>query len=282
MCASFALMNPTEPADSPSADPYRDPPPPPPVAEKRGGAWAAIAAVLGGVLLKLKPLLLLLKGFKFGKFFLTAFSMFAMIWFEAMRYGWIYGVGFVLLILVHELGHGYAIKKSGLQAGWPVFVPFFGAMITMNGRPQHATTEAYIAIAGPVAGTAASLLCAGYGMMFDSRMALSLAFTGLFLNMFNMVPVVPLDGGRVAKLFSKRAWIIGAVLLVGLFALSRSPALILIGVMSLMNMFQTRQDDQIGATADERVAWAVRYFGLLSFLAAAMFFTQRLLHPQGF
>ena len=271
-------MNTTDRSE-PSADPYRDLPPPPPVEKKQGGVWTAVAAVGGGVLFKLKPILLLLQGLKFSKLFLTAFSMFAMVWFEAMRYGWIFGFGFVMLILVHELGHGYAIKKSGLESGWPVFIPFFGAMITMNGRPQRATTEAYIAIAGPVAGSAASLLCAGYGLAFDSRLALSLGFTGLFLNMFNLVPVVPLDGGRITQLFSKRAWIFGMILLVGLFLLSHSPALILIGVMAMMNMFRQPTEAQIGASPEERVAWAWRYFGLIAFLAASMYFTQRLLHP---
>jgi Zn-dependent protease len=274
-------MNDTD-RETSSADPYRDLPQPPPVEKKQGGVWTAVAAIFGGILLKLKPILLLLQGLKFGKFFLTAFSMFAMIWFEAVRYGWIYGFGFVLLILVHELGHGYAIKKSGLQSGWPVFIPFFGAMITMNGRPQRATTEAYIAFAGPIAGTAASILCAGYGMAFDSRMALSLGFTGLFLNMFNLVPISPLDGGRVAQLFSKKAWIVGIVLLVGLFVLSRSPALILIGVMALMNSFRQPTEAQIAASPEERTTWALRYFGLIAFLAASMYFTQRLLHPDRF
>lgn len=269
-----------DPRSQEPLDPYRSPPPLDEKPKPRG-AWAAIVAGIGAVLLKLKPLLLVFKGLKFGKLFLTSFSMLAMIWFEAMRYGWAYGVGFVLLIFIHEMGHGYAIKKSGMSAGWPVFIPFFGAMITMNGRPQRATTEAYIAYAGPIAGTGASLVVAALGLHFESRLLLSLAFTGFFLNLFNLVPVVPLDGGRISLVFTRKAWIVGGIALVALFLVSHSPQLILIGVFALMNILRGNHVHEIQATPKERIEWAVRYFGLIAFLAASMYFTQRLLHPDG-
>src|SRR4051794_40128362 len=97
--------------------------------------------------------LLLLKGLPFGKLLLTSGTMFASMLVYARRGGWAFAVGFVLLLLIHELGHGYAMRRASIAAGWPIFVPFFGAMISMKGRPEHPRVEADIAYAGPVAGT---------------------------------------------------------------------------------------------------------------------------------
>jgi Zn-dependent protease len=261
----------------------------------RRNPLGAVAATAGVVLLKGKALLGALKLASLGKFALTALSMLAMVWVEAQRSGLWFGVGFVLLILVHELGHGVAIKRAGLDAGWPVFIPFFGAMISLRGRPQNRDVEATIAYAGPLAGTAASLLVAGIGLLTGTRLFLALAYTGFFLNLFNMVPMPPLDGGRVATVFSPRAWILGAVVLGGMFLVTGAPQLALIGLLALTHM---RRGNDLGARravpppglapqADAsaveevpesvRTAWTARYFGLCFFLGAAIFFTQRLL-----
>ncbi len=111
---------------------------------KRKGL-GAIGAVVLAFLAKGKSLLLLLKALPFAKLLLTSGSMLAMVWFEAMRSGWWFAVGFVFSILIHELGHGYAMKRAGVDAGWPVFIPFFGALISMKGLPQDRDTEARIA-----------------------------------------------------------------------------------------------------------------------------------------
>jgi Zn-dependent protease len=226
-------------------------------------------------LLKLKGALGLFKALPFLKLLPTMLSMGAMIWFEAMRSGIWFGVGFVLLILVHELGHGFAIRRNGLEAGWPVFIPFFGAMIALKGNPPSAAVEADIAFAGPVAGTAAALVCAGAALAFDSRLLLALAYTGFFLNLFNLVPFGPLDGGRVAQAFSKRGWIIGAVVLGGLFLVAPSIQLALIAGLGLMHAFSKRKHEEL-PPAEQR-AWMARYFGLCFFLGAALMLSSRLL-----
>lgn len=237
-----------------------------------------IAAVGIGLLAKGKTILGLLKMLPAGKFLLTGLSMLAMVWFEALRSGIWFGVGFVLLILVHELGHGYAIKRAGLQAGWPVFIPFFGAMISMKGMPRDRSQEAYIAYGGPLAGTAAALLVAVLGVLTESRLMFALAYMGFFLNLFNLTPISPLDGGRVAQAFSRRAWIFGAILLGVMFLVTRAPQLLLIGLLALPQLFNRAAPDERDAlpVAQQR-AWAFRYFGLASFLGAAMFATGSLL-----
>jgi Zn-dependent protease len=270
------------PAGPPPAGlPPSDPPPsasPPP---SRRGLWATIGVGLTLALAKLKLLLIPLKALKFGKLLVTAGSMFLMIGFEAMRSGWAFGVGFVLLILIHELGHAQAIRRAGLAAGYPVFIPFFGAMIALRGQPQTPLVEARIALAGPLAGAAASVATAAIYFANHQRLYLALAYSGFFLNLFNLIPVSPLDGGRVAQLFSRRAWIVGIVLLGGMFLLTQTPQLLLIGIMAATQIFRRPPEAVALAAAEvpaaDRMNMAASYFGLAAFLATAAFLAHRLL-----
>jgi len=241
----------------------------------------AIAAVVFALLAKGKSVLLFLKALPAAKLFLTSFSMLAMVWFEAQRSGLWFAVGFVLSILIHELGHGYAMKRAGVQAGWPVFIPFFGAMIAMKGQPQNRDIEARIAYGGPLAGTVAALVAVGLAFAFDSRVAMAVAYTGFFLNLFNLTPFSPLDGGRIAQAFSRRAWIVGALLMVGLFYFTRAPQLMLILVLALPRLFGRGDPDAREALAPGlQRRWAFRYFALAGFLATGIYLSSLILHPH--
>jgi Zn-dependent protease len=260
-----------------STSPILEPAPAAPPPRRSGrGATAAVGAGVLAVLAKLKGGLFLLKGLKFGKLLITMGSMFVMVWFEAVRYGWLFGLGFVLLILVHELGHGVAIKRAGLDAGYPVFIPFFGALISLKGKPRSALVEAEIALAGPIAGTAAALACAGIWFATHGRLWLALAHVGFFLNLFNMTPLPPLDGGRVAKLFSRRAWIVGAIVIGGMFLATQTPQLLLIGLMALFHRPSVPPDLE-EVPAAERRNMAAHYFGLCAFLAAGTWMASQML-----
>lgn len=238
----------------------------------------AIGAALLFLLLKGKSLLVLLKALPAAKFLVTSASMIAMVWFEALRSGVWFGIGFVLMILVHELGHGYAMKQRGVAASWPIFIPFFGAMIAMKSAPRDRDEEAHIAYGGPLAGTAVALLAAFIGLMLDSRLFLALAYTGFFLNLFNLTPISPLDGGRIAQAFSRRAWIIGAVLLGAAFLLTHAPQLLLIALLALPRLFGGEKQAEHEPLAGElQRTWAVRYFGLATFLGVGLYFSGSLL-----
>lgn len=129
--------------------------------------------------------------------------------------------GFVVMILVHELGHVAAMRYYGLNASPPIFIPFMGALINLRQQPQNAKVEAIVGIGGPIAGTIGALACYAVHLVVphDSRtgwLTFALAFAGSLLNLFNLLPVPPLDGGRITAALSPKVWILG---LAGLVAL---------------------------------------------------------------
>jgi Zn-dependent protease len=251
-----------------------------PQRSSRKGVGAAIGGALLVVLAKLKFLLVGLKALKFGKILLSMGSMVVMIWYEAMQGGWLFGVGFVLMLLIHELGHGYEIKRAGLAAGYPVFIPFLGAMIALKEQPRSPLQEARIALAGPIWGAAASVATAALYLATHQRLYLSLAYTGFFLNLFNLTPLGFLDGGRVSRVLSRHAWILGLVIFAGLFIVTQTPQLLLIGILALMNVFQRTPAAPELISPAARAGVAARYLGLCAALAAGAAFSRMLLHAS--
>lgn len=243
----------------------------------RGG----LLAVLVSLLAKGKGLLIGLKALPFAKVLLTGGSMAASVLVYAMNGGVAFAIGLVLMILVHELGHGVAMKRAGVEAGWPVFIPLFGAMIAMKGKPEHPRVEAAIAYGGPLAGTAAALICAAMGLALRSPFFLALSYTGFFLNLFNMAPFGFLDGGRIARVLSRKSWIVGAIIMGGMCLMSPSPQLIMIAAMGAMHAFRRDNSDLQRVTEQDRQAWAFRYFGLCGFLGLAILFTHQLTRAHG-
>ena len=267
-------VSPADSGELPSVRPGAEPP-------RRRGFGGALGVGLVALLVKAKALLVLLKGVKLAKLALTMGSMFVMIWFEAVRYGWAFGVGFVVLLLIHELGHGVAIKRAGLDAGYPLFIPFFGAVISLKGQIRSPIVEADIALAGPIAGAGASVACVALYFSTHGRLWLALAHTGFFLNLFNMTPIAPLDGGRAARVFSRQAWIVGIVILAALFVTTQAPQLLLIGVLALSHTFARRKQvadpDLEAVTPEARRGVAFEFFGLCGFLALGTYLTSTVL-----
>lgn len=246
---------------------------PEPPAKQRTGVWGWLVGGALLVLSKLKFLLVLLKALKFGKLFITAGTMVLSIAAYATVFGWRFAAGFVILVLIHELGHGIAIKMRGLPSGWPVFIPFFGALISLKAQPKDADEEAFIAYGGPLAGTAAGMVVAAYGLWAHSSLAFALAETTFFINLFNMVPFGGLDGGRIAKAFSRRAWMVGAALMLGLFVLHPTPQLAIIALMGASHIFRSQPASDTPLVPDEvRQKWQLRYFALVIYLGLAMYF----------
>lgn len=161
-------------------------------------AWK-FKALLLLVLTKLKFLLV---GLKFTKFLTTGFSMLAAVWAYSLFYGWPFAALFVVLILIHELGHGAAARMVGLPVGAPVFIPFFGAFIALKERPRSTYEDFIIGAGGPIAGSIAATLCITVGGQLDAYWGGLLRAAGyyaLILNLFNLMPVWSLDGARMME-----------------------------------------------------------------------------------
>ncbi|MFL6648453.1 MAG: site-2 protease family protein [Sulfurifustaceae bacterium] len=223
----------------------------------------------------IKFLLLLLKGAKFGKIFLTGGTMLLSVFAYALVFGWWYAVGFVLLIFVHEMGHYVAARRRGLAVGAPTFIPFVGAWVELKDLPHDVETEAYVGIAGPLAGTFAALGCYLLARELDSRLLLALAYAGFFLNLFNLIPLSPFDGGRITAIISPRVWLLGVPILLALFFYRPSPLLILVALLAAPQVWKALKYDPTapenvvyyGVKRETRLQYAALYLALAGYLA---------------
>ena len=132
---------------------------------------------------------------------------------SVVAYGWLFGftfaIGFVLLLLVHEMGHVIQLRREGIKASAPIFIPFLGAVIAAKSLGKDAAAEARVGLAGPILGSIATLVPLGIWLATGSEFWRALAYLGFFLNLFNLLPVVPLDGGRAMAALSPAVWIAG-------------------------------------------------------------------------
>jgi Zn-dependent protease len=234
------------PADFP---PSLSPPPvvAPSQTRKRWGQAGGGVAAGAGVAAKaglLTKLFLLLKASAFLVKFKFAGSMVISVVAYAFIFGWWYAVGFVGLIAVHEVGHMVALRSMGVKASLPTFIPFMGAFVTMKSAPKSVGHEATAALAGPAVGTVGALVTLELSHVFNSPLLRALAYTAFFINLFNLVPALPLDGGRVAGALHPALWIFGLAA-AGIFAfLHPSPVLIfilIIGIFELVKRWRTRR-----------------------------------------
>jgi Zn-dependent protease len=196
-------LAPTAPAGATAAGP--DPAAPDDRPWWRRGLSLLVAA--GLALLKFgKALLLLLPK---AKVLTTSATMLVSVAAYSLIWGWKFALGFVLLLLVHEMGHVIQLRREGIEASAPMFIPFFGAAVMAKSLGDDATAEARVGLAGPILGTLGclALLPVAFGTGDDFWYAL--VFTGLFLNLFNLLPVVPLDGGRAMAALSPWMWFVG-------------------------------------------------------------------------
>jgi Zn-dependent protease len=159
--------------------------------QPRGTDWRALGRKLLAPIIFVVGLLAKLGSLaKFGIVF-VAFGGYALIW------GWRFGLGVVLLIFVHEMGHFVEARREGLNPSWPVFIPFLGAYVKFTrGNPWQ---TARVAIAGPILGGVAALACYLVARADGSDLLMALAYFGMVINLFNLIPIGPLDGGAVLR-----------------------------------------------------------------------------------
>jgi Zn-dependent protease len=130
--------------------------------------------------------------------FLVKFaSIFVAIGGYALLWGWRFGVGFVALIFIHEMGHFFEARRQGLRASWPMFIPFLGAYVTIHGSQLNPWRNAQVALAGPLVGGVGATLFWAYGENSGSDLMSALGYAGFMINLINMIPVGFLDGGVI-------------------------------------------------------------------------------------
>ncbi len=259
---------------------------PPP--ESRLKKWLGTLGVVGVLILKLgaKLKFFILPLIKFFPVLLkSGGSMILMVGVYTALWGWKYAVGFVLLLLLHECGHLVAAKQFGLKVGAPVFIPFMGAFIALKEAPRNAWIESWVGIGGPLLGSAAALACHGLGIALDLPVLIALAWTGYWLNLFNLTPIGQLDGGRIATALSPWLWVPG-VGIMGWMAWSRPHNLIIwmvliFSVPRIFSLFRKRTDEEqrfYEIRPSQRWTMAALYFGLIAALALAMHTADEQLH----
>jgi Zn-dependent protease len=235
--------------------------------------WVPLAG-LGYLLFKFKAALLAV--FKL-KVFATSATMLVSVAAYAWIWGWRFAAGFVLLLLVHELGHVLELRRQGIPASAPLFIPFVGAVVGMKQMPYDVWREARVALAGPILGSLGAAAVWAAGEALDSELLVALAFTGFLLNLFNLVPVSPLDGGRAVAAIHPVFWAVGLAILLVLTLLWPNPILILVLVLGGLDVWRRWRDRrEPGAAAYYAIApWrravvGVTYVGLAALLALAM------------
>ena len=261
-------------------EPYYPPTYTPEPVERRPW-WKGTLGVLGAIAIaivkfgaKLKALLLLLPKLKL---FTTSASMLVSIGAYTLIWGWKFAVGLVLLLLVHEMGHVLQARREGLDASAPLFIPFLGAAIALKELPKDAGVEARVGLAGPILGTLGTCVSVAIWQITGEELFQALAFFGFFLNLFNLAPVLPLDGGRAMAALTPWMWIVGYALLVVATVFFPNPIMLLIllfGGLETYRRWKERKDpgQQRFFEIPARTRWAVAitYVGLALALVVGM------------
>ncbi|HVW81550.1 MAG TPA: site-2 protease family protein [Mycobacteriales bacterium] len=236
-----------------------------PVPARPPGRWAkvkqAAAPLTGFVALVAK-----LKSALFLGSMAVSIAAYAQLW------GWRYAVGFVALILVHELGHVVALRVRGIRASGLVFIPLLGAFTSWQPTEHRPYQEAETALAGPVIGTVGALALALYGHEQGSSLLRALAFTGLLLNLLNLIPLVPLDGGRVADLLYPWVWVVVGLGLVGYLVVRFEPLVLIILLLVGYELYsQRRQRGRAAAVQPRlRLRLSIAYLVLLAVIGVGL------------
>lgn len=238
--------------------------------------FGTIGLVLLFIFSKLKYVGVLLQVGKFKTFL----SMVISIWAYAMFWGWPFAAGFVALIFIHEMGHVIALRMMGIPASAPMFIPFVGAHIVMKKMPKNAFVEAVAAYGGPLLGTLGAIGCVAIGVSTQNLFWFALASSGFLLNPFNLLPISPLDGGRIIGVISPKLWIVGLLGAVGLFYLTWSPIIaliVLIGSFQVYKAFKgskSHHPDYYNVSLTKRIAMGTAFLLLLAVTSIGMIIMQ--------
>jgi Zn-dependent protease len=249
-------------------------------ARKRiGSAAAAVIALVAKFFAAIKALFLVLPNVKL---ITTAGTALVSVAAYSLFWGWEFAAGFVVLLFLHEMGHVIQLRREGIRASAPMFIPFLGAMITARSLGENALAEARVGLAGPILGSLAAAAVAIVGGVIDSPFLLALAYVGFLINLFNLLPVVPLDGGRAMAAMAPWMWFLGFGGLVAMAFIFPNPIMLIIilfGGMETWRRWKLRGTRSLEQAAYYRVSPRHRlmvggvYIGLIAALCFGMYET---------
>jgi Zn-dependent protease len=240
------------------------------------GGLAVAGAAIAKFAAQFKALLLLLPKLKL---LATSGTMLVSIAAYSLFWGWQFAIGFVLLLLVHEMGHVIQLRREGIQASAPMFIPFLGAVISAKSLGSDALAEARVGLAGPILGTVGAAAMIPLYLVTGNELFLALAFVGFFLNLFNLVPMVPLDGGRAMAAMAPAMWLVGVAVIVAAAIVFPNPIILLVAVIGGIQTYHRWRQRRAGDPAAVayykvsrrgRAAVAAVYLGLIVILAIGM------------
>jgi Zn-dependent protease len=208
----------------------------------------AILVAIGGALAKLKAVLLLLPKLKVA---VTAVTALVSIGAYSLLFGWVFAAGFVALLFVHEMGHVVQLRREGIKASTPMFIPFLGAVISAKSLGASALAEARVGLAGPVLGTLGAGAVALLALITHSHLLYALSYTGFFLNLFNLIPVTPLDGGRAMAAMAPAMWIVGLGLLIAVAVVFPNPLILVFIVIGFLDVRRRLRQRREGGLAQK-------------------------------
>ena len=247
-----------------------------PLHRRIGAGLLAAGALIVKFAAKLKVLLVALPKLKL---LTTSGSMLVSVAAYSLIWGWRFAVGFVLLLLVHEMGHVIQLRREGVPASAPLFIPFLGAVVGMKRLPDNALAEARVGLAGPVLGSLAAAALIPVYVGTGEPFWQALAFTGLLLNLFNLAPVLPLDGGRAMAAMAPWMWFVGFAAMIGVAVVFPNPIILLILLLGGFETWRRWKQRRAGSEEQQayyrvppaaRLAVAAVYVGLIVALAIGL------------
>lgn len=204
---------------------------------QRKSSWISVLVVFllkFGKIAKLTKLGKAFKALKATKLALTFGSMAISAFVYSFMWGPWFAVGFVIMLFIHEIGHVIAMRIKGIPVSAPVFIPMLGAVIFAPPFKDR-ETEAFVGYGGPLLGTIGAVISFGLWAVLpgESAFFLVLSYLALFLNLFNLIPIRPLDGGRITQVASRFFGILGGAIILVLPILLQNPGLLLLWILIL-------------------------------------------------
>jgi Zn-dependent protease len=265
---------------APGENPFGEPPhrtaPARSLRKRIGSTLAAIGALIAKFFAAIKGALLFLPKIKL---LTTAGTALISVVVYSLFFGWTFAIGFVVLLFVHEMGHVIQLRREGIKASAPMFIPGLGAVVMMKSLPDDAVAEARVGLAGPILGTLGSAVCFAIAEATNSDLLRALAYVGFLLNLINLVPIVPFDGGRAMAAMAPPMWFLGIAVMITLLLITGNTFLLIFIVLGGMEtwrrwkLLRTRSLEQAAyyrVSRRNRLLVGAVYIGLIVVLAAGM------------